>query len=196
MAKPETSKKDAVLAIGLDRATAEIISLAATQGVRVSRTYVDLLKQQSRADQPRKKGPAKRAAKSPAKRRTTKKSPGAPAAAGGESKAAYVRSFPPGTKAAEIVARGKEAGIVLTTKYVYRVRESGGSASAPTTGKKSAVAAASRTPRAKASPTKTGDAEAAFASAVVALVIDGGVPAARARFEDIIAKILGAASVA
>jgi len=192
MAKPEISKKDAILAIGLDKTTAEIISLAANQGVRVSRTYVDLLKQQNGARQTRKARPSG-AGKKQAKRRALKTSPNAHPETGGESKAAYVRSFPAGTKAAEIVAQGKEAGIALTTKYVYRIRGSAGTSR----GSKRRTSPAAAAPRVREPrPSKPSDTESAFTSAVVALVIDGGVPAARARFEDIIAKVLGAASSA
>lgn len=39
-----SAKRDAIMAIGLDRPTTEILAAAAASGVRVSRAYVDILK--------------------------------------------------------------------------------------------------------------------------------------------------------
>lgn len=40
----------------------------------------------------------------------------------GQSKAAFVRSLPPGTPAREVVAKAKAEGIPLDVGYVYNVR--------------------------------------------------------------------------
>jgi hypothetical protein len=42
-------KKDAVLSVGLDRSTAEIVSALAARGVEVTTAYVDILKAKSRS---------------------------------------------------------------------------------------------------------------------------------------------------
>lgn len=190
MPKPEPSKKEAIVAIGLEKRTSEIISIAAEQGVKVSRTYVDLLKQRSGAGEkvPRNrssKPERKRAAKKGSKRRASGRDkkvigrPAAPASSG--SKAAYVRGFPAGTKAAEIVAQGRDAGLVLTTAYVYKVR-----------GK--AVRSPAEAPLAslEVAAAEAPAAESAFRLAVLEMVLDAGLPAARAHFEDVVAKVLSA----
>ena len=199
MPQPTATKKDAIIAIGLDKPTSEIIAMAAGQGVKVSKTYVDLLKQRSgaRAKTPKKSVTAsknKRAAKKPTKRgaaRRRKKAGGPAVHAPSQSKAAYVRDFPASTKAAEIVAQGKDAGLKLTTAYVYKVRGKSGPASGDDTRatKPSVRAATPRKPEAgQASP----DVDSAFRAAVLTMVLEDGLPAARARFEDVVAKVLAA----
>lgn len=66
-------KKEAVLAIGLDKPTGEIIAAAKAKGVTVSRTYVDLLKKGAGA-----KPAAPKAAKAPAAPKAAAPKPAAP----------------------------------------------------------------------------------------------------------------------
>ena len=71
---PRTSpKKDAILAIGLDKPTAEIVTAAKGRGIEVSATYVDVLKQASgkKAKKPAK-APTKALPKNVPRRRRPK----------------------------------------------------------------------------------------------------------------------------
>lgn len=64
---PVPEKRQTVEAIGLDRPTREIIAAAAEHGVKVSRTYVELLKKRARGD-----APAAKPAKAPKATKATK----------------------------------------------------------------------------------------------------------------------------
>lgn len=67
-----SAKRDAILSIGLDRPTTEILAAAAASGVTVSRAYVDILKKGGgRRSEPKRRGerpapPASAPAREPA----------------------------------------------------------------------------------------------------------------------------------
>ena len=135
---PRTSpKKDAVLAIGLDKSTADIVSAASAKGVPVSTTYVDLLKKAQSKTAPKKTSakPAPSAKVAPSKKAAAKPAKSAKATATGKAKPTvaaskgkamtkteYVRSLGDGVMPAEIVERAKKDGIKLTLAYVYNIR--------------------------------------------------------------------------
>lgn len=117
-------KKDAVLSIGLDKSTSDIIAAAMAKGVEVSGTYVDLLKKGQKTATASKK-PA--AAQPPKTKPSTKgksalKVTAATPAAKAMTKTDYVRSLGPDVTPAEIVERAKKDGIQLTLAYVYNIR--------------------------------------------------------------------------
>lgn len=128
-----TPKKDAVLAIGLDKPTAEIIAAAKAKGVVVSGTYVDLLKKGTSSGRPKgaaKKAPKKAAAKKvkpakgAAKKPATKTAAAKPASKGkAMTKADYVRSLGPAMMPAAIMEQAKRDGVKLTIAYVYNLRK-------------------------------------------------------------------------
>jgi hypothetical protein len=76
---PNPEKRQTVEAIGLDRPTREIIAAAAEHGVKVSRTYVELLKKRARGDEPAAK-PAKAAKSGKAAKRAARPKKAAAAA--------------------------------------------------------------------------------------------------------------------
>lgn len=73
-------KKDAVLSVGLDRSTAEIVSALAARGVEVTTAYVDILKAKSRSGS-RPTAAKATAAKAPAAKPTARKKTSTPAKA-------------------------------------------------------------------------------------------------------------------
>lgn len=74
-----SAKRDAILAIGLDRPTTEILAAAAASGVTVSRAYVDILKKGGgQGSAPTQRG--KRSAAGPTNARSPATSPDVDAA--------------------------------------------------------------------------------------------------------------------
>lgn len=182
MPKTKSPKKEAVLAIGLDKPTADIVATAKAGGVSVSRTYVDLLKQSEGAGAKKasgakktkaakgtkvpkaaaKPGPKAEAAKAPApKAAPAAKTPATKAPAATPSKKEFVLGFGEKGTAADIVAAAKKAGMTLSANYVYLVR---GRAKGPKPAAKRGPGRprAAATPRAAANGGADGSSERRF----------------------------------
>jgi hypothetical protein len=215
---PRTSpKKDAVLAIGLDKPTADIVASAKGRGVEVSTTYVDLLKKGVSSGRPKKAASSKKpsASKAPqAKKSKTAKTPKAAASTPGAkpvTKADYVRSFGPSVMPAEIMERAKKDGVPLTLQYLYNLRKTAKKAgkgikavakpsAAPAARAPSSGKTVARAPKRVATPRREattavpagGDAQS-LRTAVAAYVVEHGIAAARVIVEDVGAKLRAAA---
>lgn len=220
---PRTSpKKDAVLSIGLDKPTSDIVAAAKRQGVAVSNTYVDLLKKGVSSGQPKAAGAKKPSASKAPKAKKSKNAKNAKApkaavstpAAKPATKAAYVRGFGPLVMPAEIMERAKKDGVKLTLPYVYNLRKKAKKAgkslkpvakpsAAPAVSKKSApssgkaIASAPKrvaTPRLEAATTAAAGSDAqSLRAAVAAYVVEHGIAAARVIVEDVGSKLRAAA---
>jgi hypothetical protein len=136
--------------------------------------------------------------------------------AGKQSKSDFVRSFPATTRANDIVAAAKTKGMKLSVGYVYNIRTAenaragkpkrsrsprGGQSvvkkAAPSLGGQARAAQVREARRAAppAAPRATeGDAEGAFRSAAVALILERGIATAREVLDQISAKLRSAAT--
>jgi hypothetical protein len=125
-------KRELVLSIGLDKPTREIIAAAASRGVKVSTSYIELLKKESASSRSKaasgKKG-AKAKAKSGGRPAQSSKKPAKPAARAassapaesGPSKAEFIRARA-GQSPKAIAEEAKKHGMTFSAEYVSVVR--------------------------------------------------------------------------
>ena len=154
-------KKEAILAIGLNKPTVEIIAAAKAKGVKVS-----------------------------SKKRAPRAAASAPGAGGGGlSKSDFIRSLSSALKASEVVKAGKAAGVKLDVDYVYKVRRLAKQGRGHTRAAVKAAPAAKRGPGRPPTTASSSSSNANTAQGFRKLVLELGISHARQLIDDVAKKL-------